>query len=34
MKWQPKWTIRPKKKENGALVPQTDVAQAFNGTDK
>jgi hypothetical protein len=28
------WTIRPKRKEKGALASQTEVAQRFNGTNK
>jgi len=26
-KWQRKWTIRPKKKEKGALASQTEVVR-------
>jgi len=31
MKWQRKWTIRPRKKEKGALGSQTEVPQWFSG---
>jgi hypothetical protein len=34
MKWQRKWTIRPRKKEKGALASQTEVPQWFNGAEK
>jgi hypothetical protein len=30
MKWQRKWTIRPRKKEKGALGSQTQVPQRFS----
>jgi len=29
MKWQRKWTIRPRKKEKGALGSQTEVSQCL-----